>query len=112
MKRLIFPTLVMAILAAGVMFGNARAARTGISEEALLRSGHTVDRQCGAAVTGSPTTVGEPQQLAAAPIKCEEFSDGSCVAPGSTCGHTTKKSVGLCTTVVNKHKGASCACVN
>ena len=116
MKRIAFPMVVMAILAAGVMFGTAsKAARSGVSEEALLRSGHTIDRQCGAPTISDATAGGEPVQLAAA-IKCEEFSDGSCVAPGSICGSAGSKkkknsNLGLCTTVIDQHKRVSCACV-
>ena len=106
MKRFAFPVVLAAILAAGVAFSSAsNAARKPVSEDALVRSGHTVDHSCGA-VTGA----GEPMQLAAS-IKCEEFSDGGCVTEGAACGRVATKRAGICTTVINKHKQVSCTCV-
>jgi hypothetical protein len=116
MKRLAFPMVLTAILAAGVAFSSAsNAARTGISEEDLLRSGHTIDYGCGAVTAGSATAGAEPVQLAAA-IKCEENSDGSCRDTTQHCGSTggTKKTSnqGLCTNVQSKtSKRVRCACV-
>ena len=106
MKRFAFPIVVAAILAAGVAFTSAsNAARRAVSEEVLVRSGHTVDHDCGAA-----TGAGEPVQLAAS-IKCEEFSDGGCVTEGAACGRVGTKRAGICTTVINKRKQVSCSCV-
>ena len=111
MKRLAFPLVMLAILVTGLMFGGAsKAARSGISEEALLRSGHTVDHRCGTVAPDGATTDGEPMQLAAS-IKCEKFSDGGCVTEGASCGLVDTKRAGVCTTVINKHKRATCACV-
>jgi hypothetical protein len=111
MKRLAFPVVMMAILVTGLMFGGAsKAARSGISEEALLRSGHTVDHRCGTVAPDGATADGEPIQLAAS-IKCEKFSSGSCVSEGTPCGLVETKRAGRCTTVINKHKRTNCACV-
>ena len=116
MKRIAFPLVVAAILVAGVAFSSAsKAARTGVSEEALLRSGHTVDHSCGSVTTDGAAGGGEPVQLAAA-IKCEEFSDGSCVNAGALCGSWGSKkkkneNTGYCTTVIDQQKRQSCACV-
>ena len=115
MKRMAFPIVVIAILVAGVLFSaTGNAARKGVSEEALLRSGQTVDYSCGAVATDGTTANAEPMQLAAA-IKCEQYADGSCVAENSFCGTGggKKKSgnSGVCTTVTNKQKQQTCACV-
>jgi hypothetical protein len=110
MKRMAFPMILAAILVAGLALGSiSTAARTGISEEALVRSGHTIDPQCDAAT--AETVDGEPMQLAAA-RGCDAFSDGSCVNEGGPCGSLgKKKNVGTCLTVFNKHKNARCTCV-
>ena len=110
MKRLAFPLVLAAILVAGIAFSSAsNAARQGVSEEDLLRSGHTIDHSCGA-TTGAVKTEGEPVQVAAS-IKCEQFSDGSCVTEGAACGRVATKRAGTCTTVDNKRKGPIFACV-
>jgi hypothetical protein len=113
MKRLAFPLVLAAILVAGIAFSSAsNAARRGISEEDLLRTGHTIDPSCGAATTGAVKSDGEPVQIAAAPIKCAQSSDGNCINEGAVCGRPEKKGGGgLCTTVINKHKRPTCACV-
>jgi hypothetical protein len=110
MKRIAFPLVVTAIIVAGVAFSSAsKAARSGVSEDALLRSGHTVDHSCGSVTTDDAAGGGEPMQLAAA-IKCERYSHGGCVTEGATCGRVGSKKIGVCTTVTTKTR-VSCACV-
>ena len=115
MKRIAFPLVVTAIIVAGVAFSSAsKAARSGVSEDALLRSGHTVDHSCGSVTTDDAAGGGEPMQLAAA-IRCAEDTDGACVNPGNVCGNVSKKkkstNQGVCTTVIDQRKRQSCACV-
>jgi len=113
MKRLAFPIVLATIIAAGIAFSSAsNAARRGVSEEDLLRSGLTVDHSCGTVTTGNATGAGESLQLAAA-IKCEAYSDGSCITEGAGCGPEGKKGLrGRCTTVAaTKRKPQDCACV-
>ena len=116
MKRIAFPVVVTAILVAGVAFSSAsKAARTGVSEDALLRSGHTVDHSCGSVTTDGAAGGAEPMQLAAA-IKCETYSDGGCVTEGASCGSWGSKkkkneNTGYCTTVIDQQKRQTCACV-
>ena len=108
MKRMAFPMILSAILVAGLAFGSiSTAARTGISEDALMRSGHTIDPQCDTVT--AQTGDGEPMQLAAA-RGCDAFSDGSCVNEGGPCGRR-KQNIGVCQTVINKHKNLRCTCV-
>ncbi|HET9062446.1 MAG TPA: hypothetical protein VFO62_04080 [Candidatus Binatia bacterium] len=116
MKRIAFPLVVTAIIVAGVAFSSAsKAARSGVSEDALLRSGHTVDHSCGSVTTDDTAGGGEPMQLASA-IRCAENSNGTCANPGNQCGTWGSKkkkneNFGVCTTVISQQKRVSCACV-